>query len=56
MGEKASQGVWDGHAQAAIFNMHKKQRPIVQAQGTLLNFMWHLEWEGSLGENGYMYV
>ena len=26
------------------------------AQGTLLNVMWQLGWEGSLGENGYMYL
>ena len=26
------------------------------AQGTLLNFMWQPEWEGGLGENGYMYI
>ena len=25
------------------------------AQGALLNAMWQPEWEGSLGENGYMY-
>ena len=24
--------------------------------GTLLNVMWQPGWEGSLGENGYMYV
>ena len=26
------------------------------AQGTLLNVMWQPGWEGSLGENGYMYM
>ena len=56
MVERASQGVWDGHGQAAMFKMDKKQRPTVQAQGTLLNVMQRLRWEGSLGENGYMYV
>ena len=25
-------------------------------QGTLLNVMWQPRWEGSLGENGYMYM
>ena len=25
-------------------------------QGTLLNVMWEPGWEGSLGENGYMYM
>ena len=24
--------------------------------GTLLNVMWQSGWEGSLGENGYMYA
>ena len=26
------------------------------AQGTLLNVLWQPGWEGSLGENGYMYM
>ena len=26
------------------------------AYGTLLNVVWQPGWEGSLGENGYMYV
>ena len=26
------------------------------AQGTLLNVMWQPGWEGSLGENGNMYM
>ena len=26
------------------------------AQGTLLDVMWQPGWEGSLGENGYMYI
>ena len=26
------------------------------AQGTLFNVMWQPGWEGSLGENGYMYI
>ena len=26
------------------------------AQGTLLTVMWQPGWEGSLGENGYMYM
>ena len=26
------------------------------AQGTLLNVMWQPGWEGSLLENGYMYL
>ena len=38
--------------------IHLKQttRTYWRAQGTLLNVMWKLEWEGSLGKNGYMYV
>ena len=27
-----------------------------RAQGTLFNVMWQPGWEGSLGENGYMYM
>ena len=26
------------------------------AQGTLLNVTWQAGWEGSLGENGYLYM
>ena len=26
------------------------------AQGTLLNVTWQPGWEGSLGDNGYMYM
>ena len=26
------------------------------AHRTVLKVMWHPEWEGSLGENGYMYM
>ena len=26
------------------------------AQGTLLNVMWQPGWEGSFGENGYLYM
>ena len=26
------------------------------AQGTRLNVMWQPGWEGSLGENGYMFI
>ena len=31
-------------------------RTYCRAQGTLLNVMWKPGWEGSLGENGYMYM
>ena len=36
--------------------MDNQQGPICIAHGTLLSVMWQLEWEGSLGENGYMYM
>ena len=35
---------------------HNPQGPPVIAHGTLLNVMWQPGWEGSLGENGYMYM
>ena len=35
---------------------HNQQGPPVIAHGTLLNVMWQPGWEGSLGENGYMYM
>ena len=31
-------------------------RTCCRAQATLLSAMWQPGWEGSLGENGYMYV
>ena len=37
-----------------MFKMGNQQGPI--AQGTLFNVMWQPGWEGSVGENGYMYV
>ena len=37
--------------------MNNQQEPTYCiAQGTLLNVMWQPGWEGSLGENGYMYT
>ena len=30
------------------------KNPLYIAHGTLLNVMWQLGWEGSLGESGYM--
>ena len=30
------------------------KNPLYIAHGTLLNVMWQLGWEGSLGETGYM--
>ena len=55
MGGRDSQGVWDQHIHSAVFRMDKQQRPTT-AQETLLNVMWQPGWEGSLGENGYMYM
>ena len=50
------QGVWDGHVHAAIFKMDNQQVLLYIAYGTLINVTWQLGWEGSLGENGYMYM
>jgi len=55
-GGRDSQGVWDGHVHSAILKMDNPQGPTCIAQGTLLNVMWQPGWEGSLGENVYMYV
>ena len=30
-------------------------KALLLAHGILFNFMWQPGWEGSLGENGYMY-
>ena len=42
-------------AHTAIFKTDNQQGPTVQ-HGTPLNVMWQPGWEGSLGENGYMYM
>ena len=31
-------------------------KDLLCSSGTLLNIMWQLGWEESLGENGYMYT
>ena len=55
MGGRDSQGVWDQHVHPAVFIIDNQQR-LLYTQGTLLNVMWQPGWEGSLGENGYMYM
>ena len=47
------QGVWDGHALTAIFKMPTRT---YIAHGTLRNTLWQPGWQGSLEENGYMYM
>ena len=57
MGGRDSQGVWDGHVHPAIFKKDNQQGPTYcRAEGILLNVRFQSEWEGSLGENGYMYM
>ena len=55
-----SQGVWDGHVHTAIFKMDNQQGPNVQHRKLCLMLKlcvtWQLEWDGSLGENGYIYL
>ena len=46
-------GVWVGRVHTATFKVDSQRGP---AQGTLLSVTWRPGWEGSLGENGYMYV
>ena len=49
--------VWDLQVHTAIFKMDNQQGPTYcVAQKTLLNVRWQPRMEGSLGENGYMYV
>ena len=38
----------------AVFKMGNKA--LLQTQGTLLSIVWQAGWEGSLGENGYIYM
>ena len=46
-------GVWDGRVPTATFKVDSQRGP---AQGNLLSVTWRPGWEGSLGENGYMYM
>ena len=40
----------------ALKNGYTATKTCPIAEGTLLNVIWQPGWEGSLGENGYMYV
>ena len=53
-GEGDSQGVWDGHVHTATFKTDN--RTYCAAHETHAQPYMALGWEGSLGENGYMYV
>ena len=48
-----SWGAGDGHIHTAIFKMDNQQWP---TQRSLFNVVWQPGWEGSLGENRYVYV
>ena len=37
------------------FTNNKNTKTYCKTQGALLNVMWQPGWEGSLGENGYIY-
>ena len=50
-----SQGIWDEHVHSVVFKMDNQQDLLI-AHGTLLNVLWKPGWEGSFGENGYVYV
>ena len=53
MGRRDSQLVLDG--QVTLLYL-KQIRTYCIAQGNLLNIIWQPGWEGSLRENGYIYV
>ena len=50
-----SWGVWDGHEHIAVFEMDD-HKDLLYSQGTLLNVMRQPGWDGSLKENGYVYI
>ena len=54
-GGRDSLGVWDRQVHTAIFTV-KEPWLDCTAHGALLSVMWQSGWEGSLGENGYMYI
>ena len=47
---------WTCIMHTALFKMDNQQGPTVWHMGPLLNVMWQPGWEGSLGQNGYMYI
>ena len=47
-----SWGVWDGRVHTAVSKMDNPQRPTVQH----VELMWQPGREGSLEENGYLYM
>ena len=52
-----NQGVWDGHVHTALSRMDKQPtRGYCIIPGILLNVTWQPRWQGSLGENGYIYM
>ena len=54
MGERDSQGVWDGNVHIATFKMSNQQRPIVQHMDLCWMLCGSLDGRGVWGENGYM--
>ena len=44
------------HAHTVVFKVDNQQGSTNIAHGSLLNVMCQPGWEGSLGENGYMYM
>ena len=44
------------HAHTAVFKVDNQKGSTNIAHGSLLNVMCQPGWEGSLGENGYMYM
>ena len=49
------QGVWDGHVNTAVFKMDNQQG-LTAKHREFCCVMWQSGWEGSLGENGYIYA
>ena len=47
--------MWEGHAHTAVFKMDNEEDPLT-AKGSLLCATRQPGWEGSLGEDGYMYM
>ena len=48
--------VRNGHIHTVIFKMDNQEGSTCVAHETLLNAVWKPRWEGSLGENGHMYI
>ena len=54
-GGKGNLGVWNGHLHM-LYLKWIMNKDLLYNTWILLSVIWQPGWEGSLGENGYMYI